>query len=87
MNVWLHGVDYEKAVQSITLNAAKIVGIEQKYGSLEKGKSASLFISDGDALDMRTNNVTKAFIDGRLIDLNNHQKELYNKFSKKYSIE
>ena len=34
----------------------------------------------GDALDMRTNNVEKAFINGSEIDLNNHQKELYDKY-------
>ena len=82
-----YGVPYEKAVQSITLNAAKIIGIDKHYGSLEKGKSATLFISDGDALDMRTNNVINAFIDGVEVDLNNHQKELNEKYSKKYNLD
>lgn len=80
-----YGVDKEKALQSITLNAAKIAGIDKDYGSIEPGKSATLFISDGDALDELTNNVTAAFIDGREIDLNNQQKELYRRYKEKYS--
>mgnify|MGYP000745062590 CR=1 FL=1 len=50
-----HGLSKEQALQLITLNTAKILGIDAKYGSLEVGKSATLFISKGDALDMRTN--------------------------------
>ncbi len=79
-----YGLDKEKALQSITLNLAKMLGIDQNYGSLEVGKSATLFISDGDALDQLTNQVTHAFIDGRELDLNNHQKELYRRYKEKY---
>jgi imidazolonepropionase-like amidohydrolase len=75
-----YGLDYEKAVSSITLNAAKILGIDESCGSIEKGKDASFFISSGDALDMRTNNVEKAYLQGISIDLNNHQKELFKKY-------
>lgn len=82
-----YGVEYEDAVRSISQNAANILGIGDTYGSLEKGKSATLFISDGDALDMRTNKVSYALIDGKEIDLNNHQKELNKKYSDKYGIE
>lgn len=79
-----YGLDKEKALQSISLNLAKMLGIDQNYGSLEVGKSATLFISDGDALDQLTNQVTHAFIDGRELDLNNHQKELYRRYKEKY---
>ncbi len=75
-----YGQEYEKAVQSITLNSAKILGVSDIVGSIEKGKRATFFISSGDALDMRTNNVEEAFINGVRIDLNNHQKELFNKY-------
>ena len=75
-----YGQEYEKAVQSITLNSAKILGISDIVGSIEKGKKATFFISSGDALDMRTNNIEQAFINGLRIDLNNHQKELFNKY-------
>ena len=85
-NTVAYGVEYEKAVASVTLNTAKILGIANKYGSLEKGKSATLVISEGDALDMRTNSISYALIDGRVVDLNNHQKELNKKYTKKYGI-
>jgi imidazolonepropionase-like amidohydrolase len=75
-----YGQEYEKAVQSITLNTAKILGIADIVGSIESGKKATFFISSGDALDMRTNNVEQAFINGIAIDLNNHQKELFEKY-------
>lgn len=79
-----YGLDYEKAVQSITLNPAKIMGISDKVGSLEKGKSATLIVSNGDALDMRTCAIEQAFIDGRSINLDNKQKVLYRKYKEKY---
>ena len=80
-----YGLTYEQAVRSVSLNAARILGIDDRYGSLEAGKSATLFLSTGDALDMRTNHVTHAFIDGRAIDLNNRQLELYRKYQAKYN--
>jgi hypothetical protein len=80
-----HGLDKEAALASITLNTAKILGIDKRVGSLEFGKDATLIVSDGDILDMKTNNVTMAFIQGRQIDLNNKQKALYKKFSEKYN--
>ena len=78
------GLNKEVAVQLITLNMAKILGIDEYYGSLENGKSATLFISEGDALDMRTNNLSHAFIDGRMISLETHQTELWQRYSNKY---
>lgn len=79
-----YGLTYEQAVQSITLSAARILGVDEFCGSLEKGKDATLFISEGDALDMRTNYLTHAFVQGRAIDLDNRQRELYRKYQAKY---
>ncbi len=78
------GMEKEKALQLITLNSAKILGIDANYGSLETGKSATLFISDGDALDMKTNKITTALIDGRQISLESHQTELYERYKEKF---
>jgi imidazolonepropionase-like amidohydrolase len=78
------GLSDEEALSLITLNPAKILGIDDRYGSLEKGKSATLFISDGNPLDMRTNNLTRAFIDGREISLETHQTELWKRYMGKY---
>jgi len=79
-----YGLDKEEALKLITLNTAKILGIDKTTGSIEEGKDATLFISSGDALDMRTNDVTIAYIQGRELDVDNHQKKLFRKYSKKY---
>ena len=77
------GMSKEDALQLITLNAAKILGIDANYGTLEVGKSATLFISEGDALDVRGNKLTHAFIDGREVSLQSHHTTLYNRYSDK----
>jgi imidazolonepropionase-like amidohydrolase len=82
-----YGMDMEQALMMITLTPAKILGIDKNYGSLEQGKSATLFISKGNALDMRGNQLTRAFIDGREISLNSHQTELYERYMNKFGAE
>lgn len=82
-----YGLDYERAIQALTLDAAKIVGIDKDYGSLESGKSATLIVVSGDLLDMNQSEVEVAFIDGRMVNLDNKQSELYRKFKEKYARE
>lgn len=79
-----HGLSQEEAIKAITGDAADILGIGDRVGTLEKGKDATLFVSTGDALDMRTNNVEHAFIQGRAIQINARQQFLYKKYSDKY---
>lgn len=81
------GLDKEVALQLLTGNTAKILGIDDTYGTLETGKSATLFISEGDALDMAGNQLTHAFIDGREISLETHQTELWKRYMGKYEAE
>ena len=81
-----YGLTKEQALSMITLNNAKILGIDKTTGTLEVGKDANLFISKGDALDMITIDVTTAFIQGRNINLDNLHKQLYRKFSDKYGL-
>lgn len=79
-----YGLGKEKALQLITQNNAKILGIDDKTGTLEVGKDATLFISEGDALDMRTNILNETFIQGRKISLESHQTKLWKRYSNKY---
>ena len=81
-----YGLTKEQALMAITLNAAKILGIDAITGSLEKGKDANIVISEGDILDIRTSRVTHAFIQGREVSLDNKQKQLYEKYKYKYGI-
>jgi len=80
------GLTKEQAISMITMNNAKILGIDKTTGTLEVGKDANLFISKGDALDMITLDVETAFIQGRNINLDNLHKQLYRKFSAKYGL-
>jgi hypothetical protein len=79
-----YGLSTEEAVRSISLSACEILGIDKMYGSIEKGKSATLFVSEGDALDMRGNKLQLALIDGQFMSLDNVQTDLYYKYTEKY---
>lgn len=79
-----YGLPYEEAVKALTSNTAKILGCDDITGVVAEGKQATLFVSQGDALDMRTNNLSHAFIQGRPVDLDNQHKQLYRKYMKKY---
>ena len=79
-----YGLTKEEALQTVTINTAKILGIDDITGTLETGKQANIVVSMGDLLDMRTNNVELAFIDGRNINLDNKHKQLYRRFQAKF---
>jgi imidazolonepropionase-like amidohydrolase len=81
-----YGLSQEEALQCITYNAAKIIGVDQTLGSLEAMKDATFIISSGDVLDMRTSMVERAFMNGKEINLDNQQKQLYRKFKAKYEL-
>lgn len=81
-----YGMTKEEALATVTSNVAKILKVDDRIGTLAKGKDASLIISSGDVLDMKTSNIEMAFISGRKIDLSNKQKALSDKFSKKYGV-
>ncbi|MEZ5490169.1 MAG: amidohydrolase family protein [Gammaproteobacteria bacterium] len=80
-----YGLDRETALSMITRNNAEILGVAERVGTLVVGKDATLIVSTGDALDMRTSNVILAFIQGREIDLYGTQQELYERYQERYS--
>ncbi|OQP66731.1 amidohydrolase family protein [Niastella populi] len=81
-----YGLTKEQALQAITLNSAKILGVDDKTGSLEAGKDANIVVSEGDILDMRTSIIVHAFIQGREVSLENKQKQLYDRYMYKYDL-
>lgn len=81
-----YGLTKEEALQAITLDAAKILGIDDRTGSIEQGKDANILISEGDILDMRTSIITDAFIQGRKVSLENKQTQLYDRYMHKYDL-
>ncbi len=81
-----YGLTKEEALSAVTLNAAKILGIADRTGSIEEGKDANIVISEGDILDMRTGVIDFAFIQGRMIDLHNKHTQLYDRYKYKYGL-
>jgi imidazolonepropionase-like amidohydrolase len=71
------GLGKDEALKAVTLYPAQILGIADKYGSIEVGKMANIVVADGDILDPRTN-VKSMFIDGRLIPLTSRHTELFD---------
>jgi adenine deaminase len=78
-----YGLDRDEAMKAITLYPAQIIGVADRVGSLEVGKLASFFVTDGDPLDIRTN-VEHVFIQGREIPLTNRQTALTKKYEQRY---
>lgn len=81
-----YGLTKEQALESITLNAAKILGIDDITGSLEVGKDANIVVSDGDILDMKSSIIKYAFIQGRQVSLENKQTQLFDRYKYKYGL-
>ncbi len=80
------GLDPEAAIRALTLSPAEILGIDKQVGSLEIGKEATFIVSEGDVLDMRTSVITRAYIQGQPISLEDKQKLLYEKYMEKYQL-
>ncbi len=81
-----YGLTKEEALAAITLNAARILGIDDRTGSLQVGKDANIIISKGDILDMHSSIVTAAFIEGRKVNLDDSHKQLRERYEHKYGI-
>lgn len=78
-----HGLPRDAALRALTIEAARILNIADRYGSLETGKSATLILTSGDPLEVMTR-VERAYIDGREIDLSNKQTTLAQKYRERY---
>lgn len=78
-----HGLPQDEGIKAITLYPAQILGIDNRVGSLEVGKDATLIVTTGNPLDIRTQ-VESMFIQGKAIDLGNRHKTLYHKYRERY---
>lgn len=74
-----HGLGRDEALAAITIDAAKVLGIENRYGSIEKGKVANLLVVDGDPLQPASR-VRRLFIRGKELPLKSKQTQLFDKF-------
>jgi len=76
------GLPHQEALRSITLYPAQILGVEDRLGSVEVGKDATLMVTDGDPLDIRTQ-VLQVWIDGERMDLSNRHHDLYERYQQR----
>ncbi len=73
------GLGKDEALKSVTLYPAQILGIADRYGSIENGKMANIVVADGDILDARTN-IKYLFINGKMLPLTSRHTELFDAF-------
>src|SRR5262249_24758935 len=73
------GFPREKAVEAMMLEPARTLNVADRVESLEPGKDATLIVTDGDILDLRTR-VVAAYLDGKPLDMTDKQKKLYERY-------
>ncbi len=81
-----YGLTKEEALQLISLNPAKILGLNAELGTLAVNKKASISVANGDLLDMKTSVIETFYLDGVSVDFNGHQQELNKKYKNKYGL-
>lgn len=74
-----YGLDPDEALRSVTINAAQIWGVADRYGSLEVGKVANVIVTTGDPLDARTQ-MRHIFIRGQAVPFTDRHDRLYEQF-------
>jgi len=77
------GLPKDEALKALTLSPARIFGIADRVGSLEPGKDATLIVTTGDPLEIRSD-VVLEFIQGKKVDLSTRHTRLYQKYLEKY---
>jgi imidazolonepropionase-like amidohydrolase len=75
-----YGLSHDEALRAVTVNAAKMLGLDGEVGTIEVGKMGNLIVTDGDPLEIRTR-VKYLFIKGQLTSTDNRQKRLYEEYS------
>lgn len=73
------GLPHDEGLRALTANAAEILGVADRTGSIEKGKFADLIVTDGDPMEVRTQ-VRMMFIKGEAVDLESKHTKLYQKY-------
>ncbi|HEU4939221.1 MAG TPA: amidohydrolase family protein [Vicinamibacterales bacterium] len=73
------GLSHDDAIKALTLDAARILGVDGQVGSIDAGKVANLVVLTGDPLEVRSQ-VRHVIVAGRDVPLDNSQVELFKKY-------
>jgi imidazolonepropionase-like amidohydrolase len=74
-----YGLPEEEALRAVTLNAAEMLGVGDRLGSIEPGKVGNLIVTDGNPLEIRTR-IEHVVIAGREVSTENRHKALYDQY-------
>lgn len=77
-----YGLPHEEALKAVTINAARMFGLDKELGTIETGKIANLIVTNGDPLEIQTQ-LRYLFIKGQLTSTDNRQLDLYEKYRKR----
>jgi len=77
-----HGFKRKDALASITINPAKLMGVHDHLGTLEKGKDATFIACSGDIFDLRTT-VKHMVLAGTSVDLSSRHTQLFEKYQRR----
>jgi imidazolonepropionase-like amidohydrolase len=77
-----YGLPHDEALKAVTVNAAKMFGLDDQLGSIEAGKIANIIVTNGDPLEIRTE-VRYLFIKGQLTSTANRHRDLYEQYRKR----
>lgn len=70
-------------MKAITLHAARILGADDRLGSLQPGRLASFIVTDGDPLETTTR-IERLYVQGREVDPGSRQRRLERKYEQRY---
>lgn len=75
-----YGLAHDDAMRALTLDAARILGLGDRLGSLERGKVANVIVTDGDPLEATTS-LRYLFMDGKPVPLESRYTDLYRRYA------
>lgn len=74
-----YGLPREEAIKALSLYPAEMFGVADKLGTIEEGKIANLYVTDGNPLEI-TSQVRYLLIAGQIVTLSNRQRDLYERY-------
>lgn len=74
-----YGLDAEEGLKAMTINPARMFGVDKDYGSIEAGKIANVIVTTGDPIDIRSL-IKEVFVKGRRMAFDDRHTKLYEQY-------